>query len=199
MANQFVGYSQDLDTALVRLGGPGRDSCRCPRVGSRVAENNIKLGPFRYISSRKQEHLSSCPLFAQGELGRGHVLALTLAPFVARTIELFFLISSSQRLTSFSLRCSPIVPRSASPAFALFQDAATVTKRLGLLYVDSRYPLVSSSDGGVGRPMAPDFDQLEHSFEHIPARLDALFKSGDAIPNEKDQFGNTLLFVCTTQ
>jgi hypothetical protein len=136
--------------------------------------------------------LFGCPLYSESDWEGSKSLAIPMLPFFAGTLELFSSISFNQRINCLSVVYHTMVRRNASPAFALFHDVSR-----GFVPEVCQFYIVDS-----GKTIAPRrldrslrYSGLELAFQHLPIKLDALLKSGQVLPNEKDGFGNTLIFV----
>jgi hypothetical protein len=154
------------------------------------------VGPFRHLSSLKQKHRADCPLFSATDFEKTQSLAFPTIPFMSRTVELFFSLYSNPQVTSFSVSYYPTVRRAGSPAFALFHDALGEAKREVCEFRAGFQSGGTQIRAGSWREAHPTFNELQLSLQKIPAKLEAMFKSGEAMPRERDEFGNTLLFVC---
>ena len=163
-------------------------SCRCPKAGSPPKQRQTRIGPVRYVFSSRERHLYGCPFYVEEDCEKTHALALPILPFLAGTVELFSTVCARQRLTSFSIKYYPTTHRASSPAFALLHGAFGKFKD----HVSVSYGRRGNFKFRNGTEPPKDLQRLMHG---IPANLEALFSSGAALPSEKDEFGNTLLFV----
>ena len=200
-ASRLVQYPEDLRSSLQNrhdinpvphsVGGmltSRAPSCRCPKAGSSPKQHQAGIGPFRYVFSSRERHLYGCPFYLEADCEKTHALELPILPFLAGTVELFSTVCARQRLTSFSIKYYPTTHRASSPAFALLHGAFGKFK--------DHVSVPSGRRGGVHtfRNTEPSKD-LQLLMQGIPENLEALFSSGAALPSEKDEFGNTLLFV----
>jgi hypothetical protein len=125
-------------------------------------------------------------------------LAFPVLPFLAGTVELFSSFYSKQQLSHFYVKYSPTVRRTDSSAFTLFNDVCALA---GEETASHYYPQFWAPKYGswyfLDRtwPFSPPTDRLHALMQQLPARLNILFQSDEAAPNQQDEFGNTLLFV----
>lgn len=162
-------------------------------MGSQIKQRSVLFGPFKYFTSSRQKHLANCRLYSESGSEKSETLVFPTLPFLAGTVELYSSSYHSQRLGRFSVTYHPTVHRTTSPAFELFRVG-------GLARLDPVFPIMHNAGGGrlVGMPGAiklPSFDGLHVLLQHLPAKLEELFKSGEARPHERDEFGHTLMFV----
>jgi hypothetical protein len=119
-----------------------------------------------------------------------------MLPFFAGTIELFSSISFNQRINCVSVAYHPTVRRINSPAFAIFHDVLRgLVPDVRQFYIEDNGKRTAHLRAAHRRVDKSLSSGLELAFQHLPIKLDALLKSGQALPNEKDEFGNTLIFV----
>ena len=201
-ASRLVQYPEDLRSslqnrrdinpaphsvgAILTSRGP---SCRCPKSGSPPKQRQAGIGPFRYMFSSRERHLYGCPFYLEADCEKTHSLALPILPLLAGTVELFSTVCTRQRLTSFSVKYYPTTHRASSPAFALLHGAFGKLKYQVRVLYGTRGGFHIFRDE-IGFPK-----DLPLLMQEIPAKLEALFSSGAALPSEKDEFGHTLLFV----
>lgn len=206
-ARRFVQYPSDLQAAVQSaVGGFGaahtilptwttRSSCQCPKIGSHLKQRHMKAGAFKFLSSTKSRHLPSCPLSRQVEYEKTRSFSFSVLPFLAGTVELFSAFHLDQRLSSFSIRYYPTVQRTSSPAFGLFNGVFD-----HFLHTGQIFGLGGDIHGVLwgllpATPTSRPSERVQLSLKQLPARLDAMLAAGNALPSEKDEFGNTLLFV----
>ncbi len=167
-----------------------RAPCRCPKAGAQIGHHQARLGPFRYQSSSKRRHLSGCTFYAEAGCEDTRSLALPILPFLGGTLELFSIVYTRQRLTSFSsIKYWRTTARASSPAFSLFSQLFEWDFHLNCVSTIGKYQQVTS-DCVVSANLA--------SLRQLLAKLESLVVAGHAFPSEKDEFGNTLLFVSGT-
>lgn len=89
----------------------------------------------------------------------------------------------------------PAVRRDASPAFRLIHG-------INLNKPGPTFPMyLYRSNGPIHeismryKSTLSSFDTVQVSLQHVASQLEAVFKLGTALPDERDEFGNTLIFV----
>ena len=128
---------------------------------------------------------------------------LIMWPFLMRTFEFIFQSSFSSGGSSFSrsLKSYRIVSRELSPGFQLFnkfnslegQTILTMHRKF-MRYQNAKEFKTSLIYNSL--LICPYLNKyLPKQLNKLYIRLEILFKSGDALPNNRDEFGNMLLHI----
>ena len=189
------------------------------------------MGPFETTSTSTTFHEPTCPVFAQTRWRNEYAIKLNMKPFLKKTYELILQSSFGAGGSSFSrtLKSYRTVSRVHSPAFQLFDrfndlgetDYMEVFRDLTDQQNESNAHRFQLTPGGGhtvrtwtttnsftydASLICPDPEEdLAEVLELFPKILEEIFRSGDSLPTDRDEFGNTLLHVsaaylpnCTT-
>lgn len=180
--------------------------CSCRKRQQAISTRHF--GPIKTEYTSKIFHKPSCKISTKTREERKTAMKFSMKPFVNKTIEMAFRSSFGTGGPSYStqIKSYRTVSRLLSPAFQKFES-------LNCLRWESSHgiftDLMTASTLGFPKPSVihndftydssllcpyPD-DVILAQLDGLPETLEKLFRSGEAHPTDRDEFGNTLIHV----
>ena len=182
--------------------------CSC---GEKRSTSTRCYGPIKAEYASKILHEPSCKIFTKTREKRNTTIKFSMRPFVNKTIELVFRSSLGAGGSSFSrnIKSHRTVSRRLSPAFHKFESLNCLPGESSYeiftdLMKENRFtispighPAVTFYDLTFKQPILCHYsdDVLLAWLDGLPETLERIFRSGEAHPTDRDEFGNTLIHV----
>ena len=181
--------------------------CSC---GEKRFISNRSYGPVKAEYASKIFHEPWCKIFAKRREKRRTTIKFSMRPFVNRTIELVFHSSLGVGGSSRSreIKSHRTVSRLLSPAFQKFESLnclGWISSHKMFTDLMEKIPTVFSMATPIVRQCGFMLKQsllcrysddiLLAWLNDLPETLEEIFRSGEAHPTDRDEFGNTLIHV----